>query len=91
MTAITAKKQSDCEYSSCASVAVIDVLEQDSGIDPHDSEFRLYDVIDPDALNTLFSCQQTAGLTVEFDIDDVTVSISQVTDDIQVQVTGTLE
>ncbi|RBI60135.1 hypothetical protein DMJ13_20210 [halophilic archaeon] len=55
-------------------------------MDPRDTEFRLYDVIDPDALNSLFSCQQTAGLTVEFDIDDVTVSISQADDDIHVHV-----
>ncbi|RBI60149.1 hypothetical protein DMJ13_20820 [halophilic archaeon] len=55
-------------------------------MDPHDSEFRLYDLIDPDALDTLFSCQQTTGLSIEFDIDDVTVSISQANDDIQVRV-----
>ena len=91
MTATTAKKRSSCTYGSCATVAVIEALEQYNGIDPHATEFRLYDLIDPDALNTLFTGQQTTGLTVEFDIDDVTVSISQVNDDIQVHVTDTLE
>ena len=89
MTATTATKQSNCTSGSCASVAVIEALEQDSGIDPRDSEFRLYDVIDPDALDTLFSCQQTTDLAVEFDIEDVTVSVSQADDDIQVHITNT--
>ncbi|WP_433632547.1 HalOD1 output domain-containing protein [Halomicrococcus sp. NG-SE-24] len=86
MAATTANKPADCLYGSCASVALIEALEQYNGIDPHDSEFRLYGVIDPDALDTLFSGQQATGLSIEFDIDDVTVSISQAHDDIQVRV-----
>ncbi|RBI62443.1 hypothetical protein DMJ13_11300 [halophilic archaeon] len=66
---------------------MVESLEQYSGIDPHDSEFRLYDVIDPDALDNLFNCQQTRGLSVDFDVDDVTVSISQTNDDIRIEVT----
>ncbi|WP_433632889.1 HalOD1 output domain-containing protein [Halomicrococcus sp. NG-SE-24] len=91
MASITAKKPLDCTYGSCASIAVIEALEQYNGVDPHDSEFRLYDVVDPDALDTLFSGQQTTGLSVEFDIDDVTVSISRTCNDIQVHITDTFE
>ena len=57
MTVTTAKNPSECTSGSCVSVAVVEALEYYSGIDPHDSEFRLYDVIDPDALETLFSYQ----------------------------------
>ena len=50
-------------------------------VDAHENEeigrdsFRLYDSIDPDALDDLFREDADADLTVQFDVDGVTVSL----------------
>ncbi|RBI58286.1 hypothetical protein DMJ13_27470 [halophilic archaeon] len=61
--------------SSRASSAVLEALAQHAGIDVDESDFRLYDVIDPDALDSLFSHQRDANLSVEFDVRDATVTV----------------
>lgn len=58
-----------------ASIVVLETLAQYNSNDVDDLDFRLYDVIDPDALNKLFSHQPASDLSVEFDIPDGTVTV----------------
>ncbi|WP_227357088.1 HalOD1 output domain-containing protein [Haladaptatus salinisoli] len=57
------------------STAVLEAIEKEKGEDLTKAEFRLYDDIDPDALNNLFQKNANANTTVEFSTDDVTVRL----------------
>ena len=58
-----------------ASTVVLEALEQYAGIDPDESDFRLYDAVDPDALDSLFGRRPDTNLSVEFDVRDATMTV----------------
>ncbi|WP_135821072.1 HalOD1 output domain-containing protein [Halostella litorea] len=57
------------------STAVLGAIEDQTGKDLTNSEFQLYDDINPDALNNLFREDASANTTVQFDTDSVTVTL----------------
>lgn len=60
-----------------ASTLVLEALEQCDDFDVHARGVTLYDFVDVDALNSLFDHSRNANLSVEFDIQDLTVSVWQ--------------
>ncbi|WP_293030278.1 HalOD1 output domain-containing protein [Natronococcus sp.] len=80
--------QYDRDDNEPPSIAVATALATYHGEDVTDSSIRLYDYIDPEALDSLFvptygSGDRSTG-TVVFDVDDVTVTVGPD----QVEVTG---
>lgn len=57
------------------STAVLEAIEEHKNEDLRESDFVLYDDIDPDAIDTLFREDSTARTAVEFHTDDVTVTL----------------
>jgi hypothetical protein len=57
------------------STAVLDVIAELKNEDMNKAEYQLYDDIEPDALNNLFREESSGGTSVEFDTDDVTVTL----------------
>ena len=57
------------------STAIIEVIEDQKGRDLSKADFRLYDDIDPDALYSLFRADADASTSVQFNTDDVTVTL----------------
>ncbi|WP_433634646.1 HalOD1 output domain-containing protein [Halomicrococcus sp. NG-SE-24] len=86
MAAITVGAQSERTSSSRASSVVLEALSQYAGIDVDGSDFRLYDVIDPDALDSLFSHQRDTNLSVEFDVRDATVTVWRNDSEVRVRI-----
>ncbi len=54
---------------------ILEAIEDQKGEDLSEADFRLYDDIDPDALDNLFRKDANADTTVEFNTDDVTVTL----------------
>ncbi|WP_175424301.1 HalOD1 output domain-containing protein [Haladaptatus sp. W1] len=69
-----------------ASTVIIEALREYDGIDVERGEFRLYDFIDPDALNSIFSHRPTASISIQFDIHETTITVWRTDDTIQVHV-----
>lgn len=57
------------------STAILEAIEKQKGTDLTEADFRLYDDINPDALNELFRQDANADTTVQFNTDDVTVTL----------------
>ena len=57
------------------STTILQVIEAQKGEDISKSDFRLYDDIDPDALDNLFRLNANANTFVQFNTDDVTVTL----------------
>lgn len=57
------------------STAILEAIEDRKGTDVSKVDFILYDDIDPDALDNLFRKDGTANTTVQFNTDDVTVTL----------------
>lgn len=57
------------------STAILEAIEEQKGMDVARSDFQLYNDIDPDALDRLFREDASANTTVQFDTDDVTVTL----------------
>ena len=67
------------------STAVLDAIEDHKDEDIVESDFRLYDDIEPDALEKIFRNHVDAEMEVQFTTSDVTVTLQWVrTVDIQV-------
>lgn len=60
------------------SVAIVETVAEYEGIDPMEAEFRLYDMLDPSALNTLFRFNPEAAATVSFTVSDSYVFLRDV-------------
>lgn len=57
------------------SETILEAIEAYEDVDVSRSEFVLFDVIDPDALDRLFRAEADADLVVEFTIDDLHVTL----------------
>ncbi|MFC4548699.1 MULTISPECIES: HalOD1 output domain-containing protein [Halorussus] len=57
------------------STAVLEAIEDQKGEDLSKADFRLYDDVDPDALDALFRSDADANTSVQFNTDDVTVTL----------------
>lgn len=57
------------------STAILEAIEAQKQEDITKADFQLYDDIDPDALNNLFREHASGDTTVEFDTDEVTVTL----------------
>lgn len=57
------------------STAILETIDDVKPEDVTKADFQLYDDIDPDTLDNLFRKDATANTTVEFDTDDVTVTL----------------
>jgi hypothetical protein len=57
------------------STTILEAIEDQKDEDLSEADFRLYDDIDPDALDNLFRKDANADTTVEFNTDDVTVTL----------------
>lgn len=55
--------------------AVLEAIERQKGHDLTRESFRLYDDVDPDALDNLFREDANADTSVKFDTGDVTVTL----------------
>lgn len=55
--------------------AVLEAIEEQKGHDLTREDFRLYDDIDPDALDNIFREDVNANTSVKFDTADVTVAL----------------
>lgn len=55
--------------------AVLDAIQEYRNEDISKGDFRLYDDVDPDALDDLFREDANANTTVAFNTDDVTVTL----------------
>lgn len=55
--------------------AVLEAIQQHLDEDIAKAEFHLYEDIDPDALDGLFRPDANANTSVQFDTDDVTVTL----------------
>lgn len=64
----------DSEFTSL-SEAILEAVDAHESGEIDRGSFRLYDSVDPDALDGLFREDADADLTVQFNIDDVTVSL----------------
>ncbi|WP_227353748.1 HalOD1 output domain-containing protein [Haladaptatus salinisoli] len=74
----TEKKEREHYYpgrGQSLSTAILEAIEDQKGEDLTEADFRLYDDIDPDALDNLFRNDANADTTVEFNTDDVTVTL----------------
>jgi len=71
----------DADTSEATSTAVVEAIAEHEGVDPADLELPLYQAIDPDALDALFS-------PPEGDRDPVSGRISFVYDGYDIEVTG---
>ena len=61
--------------SRSLSDAILEAIEQELDQNLIHTEFRLYDDINPDALDELFREDANADTTVQFDTDGVTVTL----------------
>lgn len=57
------------------STAILETIEAHRQENITKADFQLYDDIDPDALDNLFRKRGSGDTTVEFDTDDVTVTL----------------
>ena len=57
------------------STAILEIIDAEMGEYVTDGEFRLYDDIDPQALNNLFQEDARGDTTVQFNTDGVTVTL----------------
>lgn len=57
------------------STAILEAIEDHKNEDLRESDFVLYDDINPDAIDNLFREDSTARTAVEFNTDDVTVTL----------------
>lgn len=57
------------------SVLIVEAIEEHEGRDLSRSDFVLYDDVNPDAIDDLFRARSTAETSVQFDTDDVSVSL----------------
>ncbi|WP_227380901.1 HalOD1 output domain-containing protein [Haladaptatus halobius] len=57
------------------STAIVETVADLKDTEVTETEFQLYDDINPDALNNLFRKDATANTTVVFDTDDVIVTL----------------
>ena len=57
------------------STAILEAIEDHKDEDLQESDFVLYDDIDPDAIDSLFREASSAETSVQFNTDDVTVTL----------------
>ncbi|RBI60290.1 hypothetical protein DMJ13_18275 [halophilic archaeon] len=57
------------------STAIVEQIAEQKGEELPKSDFRLYDDIDPEALDALFRENANSNTTVQFSTDDVTVTL----------------
>ena len=69
--------EAGAEHTICGvpvDTAVVEAIADARSVDPTDLEFRLYEVIDPEALDRL--CSGGGDVVVEFSVEDHRVRIS---------------
>lgn len=69
------------------SEAVVAAIERYEALDSTDTEFVLYEKIDPDALDFLYDPSASADVVVEFDVGDLRVTLRG-GDAVEISVTG---
>jgi Halobacterial output domain 1 len=84
---VTASSQSlDGLCADRASALALEALVQYNDIDLDEAGLRLYDVVDPEALDSLFCHQEGSAPSVEFEVCDATVHVWQSDDEIRARV-----
>ncbi|WP_423746684.1 HalOD1 output domain-containing protein [Haladaptatus sp. SPP-AMP-3] len=84
---VTASSQSlDGLCANRASAVALEVLVQYDDIDLDETGLRLYDVVDPEALDSLFYHQEESAPSVEFKVCDATVHVWQSDGEIRARV-----
>lgn len=68
------------------SVAVVEAVAEYENFDLMKQRFRLYDSIDPSALNTLFQFTQEAAATVSFTVSDSHIFLRDIGDGVEIWV-----
>ncbi|WP_408957726.1 HalOD1 output domain-containing protein [Natrinema sp. 74] len=68
------------------SAAVLDAVAEHEDIDLMEAEFRLYDVIDPSALNRVFQFNSDVAAGVSFAVGDSYVSLRDIGSGIEIWV-----
>lgn len=63
------------EEGKSLSTAVLETIQEQKDENITKGDFQLYDDIDPDALDSLFRKDSTAETSVQFNTDDVTVTL----------------
>jgi hypothetical protein len=75
---VTASSQSlDGLCTDRASAVALEALVQYDDIDLDETGLRLYDLVDPEALDSLFCHQEGSAPSVEFEVCDATVNVWQ--------------
>lgn len=67
-------------------VAIIEAVAEYENVNLMEHKFRLYDSINPSALNTLFQFNQEAAVTVSFAVSDSRVFLRDIGDGIEIWV-----
>ena len=84
---VTASSQSlDGMCANRASAVALEALVQYDDIDLDETGLRLYDVIDPEALDRLFCHQEGSAPSVGFEVCDATVHVWQSDGEIRARV-----
>ncbi|MGA9401411.1 HalOD1 output domain-containing protein [Haladaptatus sp.] len=91
MSVTATSKTLDGHRSNQASAVALEALLQYDGIDLDKADLRLYDIVDPEALDSLFSHHQGFAPSIEFEVCDATVRIWQSDNEIYAQVSDPSE
>jgi Halobacterial output domain 1 len=84
---VTASSQSlDGMYANRASAVTLEALIQYDDINLDETGLRLYDVVDPEALDSLFCHQEGSTPSVAFEVCDATVHVWQSDGEIRARV-----
>lgn len=84
---VTASSQSlDGLCANQASAVALEALVQYNDIDLDETGLRLYDLVDPEALDSLFCHQNGSAPSVEFEVCDATVHVWESDNEIRAQV-----
>lgn len=76
MTAIRAVNGGDRSQRE-ASTIVLEALDEHDDFDWETMDSTLYDFVDTDALNSVFTHDGNAEISVQFDVEEVTVTVWQ--------------
>jgi Halobacterial output domain 1 len=88
MSATVTSQSLDGLRANRASAVALEALVQYSDIDLDEAGLRLYDLVDPEALDSLFCHQDGLAPSVEFEVCDATVHVWQSDGEIRAQVTS---
>lgn len=84
---VTASSQSlDGMCANRASAVALEALVQYDDLDLDEMGLRLYDLVDPEALDSLFCHQEESAPSVEFEVCDATVHVWQSDGEIRARV-----